>query len=109
MGTGEEYVEEAFSVDEVAPNLFVGGNPSGTVAEMFRTMDLQLVINLSESNADGGRGVVPLEGRRYVWLPLPDGVEVERTREVRAAARLALAVLRDGGRVLVHCREGYVR
>ena len=109
MTEGRADPEGNLGVDEVAPNLFVGGEPSGSVLEMFRTMDLRLVINLSESDANKGEGVIPPEGRDYVWLPLPDGVEMERTPQVHEAVQLALGVLRDGGRVLVHCREGYLR
>jgi hypothetical protein len=98
------------SVPDVSPitdYLYISAWPRGDHAEEIRAMNVRLILSMHWIKPAGNLGHDPI---RLLWLPTVDNpIFPMPLRSLQLGVESALPVIRDGYRVLVHCRAGVHR
>ena len=98
------------SVPDVSPitdYLFISAWPRGDHADEIRAMNVRLILSMHWIKPARNLGHDPI---RLLWLPTVDNPLFPMPiRSFKLGVEAALPVIKDGYRVLVHCRAGVHR
>jgi dual specificity MAP kinase phosphatase len=95
------------NVSEITDYLYISAFPRGDHAEEIRAMNVRLILSMHWLRPSRLLGHAPV---RMLWLPTIDTPMTPMPISVlQRGVEAALPVIRDGYRVLVHCRAGVHR
>lgn len=98
------------SIPDVSPitdYLYISAWPRGDHADEIRAMNVRLILSMHWIKPAGNLGHDPI---RLLWLPTVDNPFLPMPiKSFNLGVEAALPVIKDGYRVLVHCRAGVHR
>ena len=97
--------DPAFEYSRIAPQVFIGTNAccQGHFEQMLLKEGISADVSLEGEMVDHPYGV-----ETYLWLPTPDH-EAPSAANVRIGAAALEAMLKDGKKVYIHCKNGHGR
>lgn len=94
-------------VSAITDYLYISAWPRGNHAEEIRAMNVRLILSMHWFKPARNLGDEPI---RLLWLPTVDNPFFPMPiRSFRLGVEAALPVIKDGYKVLVHCRAGVHR